>query len=41
MAVKIQVEVFCVVTPYDVATGYQHFEGPYCLHLQEDVGILP
>jgi cephalosporin hydroxylase len=28
-AVKIQVEVFWVVTPYSVAVGYQRFGGSY------------
>jgi hypothetical protein len=37
MAVKIQVEVFWVVTPCNVAVGYQRFEGPCCLHLQGEV----
>jgi hypothetical protein len=31
MAVKIQVEVFWVVTPCGVVVGYQHFKVPYCL----------
>jgi hypothetical protein len=34
--VKIQVEVFWVVTPWTVAVGYQHFEGPYCSFTSED-----
>jgi hypothetical protein len=33
MAVKIQVEVFRVVTPWSVV-WYQRFGGPCCLHLQ-------
>jgi len=33
-AMKIQVEVFWVVTSYSVIVGYQRFKGPYCLHLQ-------
>jgi hypothetical protein len=32
--VKILVEVFCVVTLCSVVVGYQHFGGPYWLHLQ-------
>jgi hypothetical protein len=32
--VKIQVEVFCYVTPCSVVVRYQRFEGPCCLHLQ-------
>jgi hypothetical protein len=32
-AVKIQVEVFWVVTPCSVVVGYQCFRGPCCLHL--------
>jgi hypothetical protein len=47
--VKIQVEVFWDVMPCSVVVGYQHFGGPYCLHLQggdggskvqQNVGIL-
>jgi len=30
---NLQVEVFWVVTPCSVVVGYQHFRGPYCLHL--------
>jgi len=47
IAVKIQVVVFWVVTPYSHAVGYQRFGGPCFLHLQDDftffrnVGILP
>jgi hypothetical protein len=33
-AVKIQIEVFWVVTPCSVVLGYRRFGGPYCLHLQ-------
>jgi hypothetical protein len=33
-AVKIQVEVFWVLTPCVVMVGYQRFRGPCCLHLQ-------
>jgi len=36
-AVKIQVEVFCVVTQCNVMVGYHHFRGPSCLHLQSEV----
>jgi hypothetical protein len=32
--VKIQIVVFCVVTPCSVAVGYQRFGGPCCLELQ-------
>jgi len=35
-AVKIQVEVFLVVTMCNVA-GYQSFRRPCCLHLQDEV----
>jgi len=31
--VKIQVEVFWVVTPCSVVVGYQRFGGLSCLHL--------
>jgi len=31
--VKIQVEVFWVVTPCSVVVGYQRFGEPCCLHL--------
>jgi len=34
MMVKVQVEVFWVVTPSSVAVGYQCFGGLCCLHLQ-------
>jgi hypothetical protein len=34
MAVKIQVEVFWVLTPCSVAVGYEGIGGPCCLHLQ-------
>jgi len=30
---KIQVEVFSIVTPCTVAVEYQCFKGPWCLHL--------
>jgi hypothetical protein len=36
-AVKIQIVVFWVVTPYSDVVGYQHFGGPYSLHLRGDV----
>jgi len=32
-AVKIEVEFFWVVTPCSVMVGYQHFGGPYCMHV--------
>jgi hypothetical protein len=35
-AVKIQVEVFWVVTPCCVVIAYQRFGGPCCLQLQGD-----
>jgi len=31
---KIQVQVFWIVTPRSVAVGYQRFGGTCCLHLQ-------
>jgi len=31
--VKIQVDLFCFVTPCSVAVGYQRFVRPSCLHL--------
>jgi hypothetical protein len=31
--VRIQV-IFWVVMPHSIVVEYQHFEGPYCLHLQ-------
>jgi len=33
IAVKIQVEVFWVVSPLSCGVGYQHFGRPCCLHL--------
>jgi hypothetical protein len=36
MAVKVQVEVFCVVTLCSVVVGYKSFGGPCCLHLQSE-----
>jgi len=36
-AVKIHVDVFWVVTPCSAVLGYQHFGGPSCLHLQDDI----
>jgi len=42
-AVKIQITVFWVVTLNSVRVQYQHFGGPWCLHLQQDfqnAGIL-
>jgi hypothetical protein len=53
MAMKIQFEVFWVVTPSRVAVGYQRFGGICCLHLRggvpevegstdlRNVGIVP
>jgi hypothetical protein len=40
-AVKIQVEVFWVVTPSSVVVGYQRSRGPYWLHLDnsEDIDL--
>jgi hypothetical protein len=37
VAVKIQVEVFWVVTPCSAVVGYQFFGGPCCLHIQCEV----
>jgi hypothetical protein len=37
MMVKIQVEVFWVVTPCNVAVGYQCFGGSCCFHLEGEV----
>jgi len=34
---NIHIVVFWVVTPYSVTVGYQHFRGPCCLHLQDDM----
>jgi hypothetical protein len=36
--VKIEVEVFWVVTPCHVVVGYHHFGGPYCLYLHPKDG---
>jgi hypothetical protein len=35
-ALKIEVEVFRIVTPCSVAVGYDHFGGPCCLHVQNE-----
>jgi len=32
--VKIQVEVFWVVTPCSVVVGYRRFGGPYCMKMR-------
>jgi len=34
--VILQVEVFWVVTPCNVMTGYQRFRDPCCLHLHPE-----
>jgi len=39
-AVKIQVEVFWVVTPCSVVAGWQRFGGPCCRHLQGEVRVI-
>jgi len=36
MAMKIQVEVFWVVTPFRSVVWYKSFEGPCCRHLYHD-----
>jgi len=36
MALNIQVEVLWVVIQCTDVVGYQHFRGPYCLHLQDE-----
>jgi len=33
-ALMVQVEVFCIMGPGDVAVKYQHVGGPCCLLLQ-------
>jgi hypothetical protein len=38
MALVFQIEVFWFVTPCSVVVGYQRFRGPYCHHLQDEVG---
>jgi len=37
MVVKIQVDIFWVVTPCNVVVEYQHFRGPCCHHLHCEV----
>jgi hypothetical protein len=37
-AVKIQIQVFCVVTPCNAVVGYQRFRGPCRFHVQGDNG---
>jgi hypothetical protein len=39
MAVKIQIEVFCIVTMCCVVIGHQCFRGPCCLSLQGELKI--
>jgi len=39
--VKIQVEVFWVMTSCSVVVGYRRFGGPCCPHHQGDVNIFP
>jgi len=39
MAMKIQVVVFCFVTPCSDVVGYQRFWGPYCFHIQSKTFI--
>jgi hypothetical protein len=39
MVMKINVEIYWVVTPYGVAVGYQHFRRPWYLHLQGGVNV--
>jgi len=34
---RIQIEVFWIVTPYGAMVGYQHFWGLCCLHLQGEM----
>jgi hypothetical protein len=36
----LQVEVFCVQTPFSDVVGYQRFGGPCCLHLQGEITIF-
>jgi len=36
-AVMFQVQVFWAVTPCSVVLGYQHFGGPCCLRLHEEL----
>jgi len=36
-AVKFQVELFWVVTPFSFVVGYQRFGSPCCLYLQGEV----
>jgi hypothetical protein len=40
-AVKIQVNVFWVVTPYSDVVEHQCFGGPCCLHLQGEMTSSP
>jgi hypothetical protein len=32
--VNVEIEVFCIVVMFSVVVRYQHFGGPWCLHLQ-------
>jgi hypothetical protein len=37
MVMKVQVVLFCVMTPSSNVVGYQHFRWPCCPHLQGEV----
>jgi len=37
MVMKVQVVLFCVMTPSSNVVGYQHFRWPCCLYLHSEV----
>jgi hypothetical protein len=37
MVTKVQVVLFCVMTPSSNVVGYQHFKWPCCLYLHGEV----
>jgi len=42
--IRIQVEVFCILTPCSAVVGCQYFRGPWCINFQiestEDLGSV-
>jgi hypothetical protein len=38
-ALKMQIEVFWIVTPCSVVVGYQRLGGPYCHNLEGELDV--